>query len=148
MLQSISGMEDIVPCVMHHHERIDGQGYPGRMTGTTIPAGARIIAVADVFDAMTTTRPYRRALPTDVALRELQRVAGTQLDDAYVASFVTLVQAGVVAPPLVTPPELDSEYHFGPRALEALRAKFIDETQTSDAPPSSDEARSVESVRC
>jgi HD-GYP domain-containing protein (c-di-GMP phosphodiesterase class II) len=125
MLESVSGMEDIVPCVLHHHERIDGRGYPARLSSANIPIGARVIAVADTFDAMTTSRPYRKALPVDVTIKELQRVSGSQLDAEFVATFVNLVRAGVVAPPAVTSLELDGVDRFGPRALEALRAKAM-----------------------
>jgi len=148
ILRSISGMDDIVPCVLHHHERIDGTGYPARLSGAAIPVGARIIAVADAFDAMTTSRPYRRALSTEVAIRELQRVAGTQLDDAYVAAFVRLVQTGVLAPPVAASPEHDDENLFGPRALEVLRAKFMGDLEAPSAASASGSALPVDSVRC
>jgi HD-GYP domain-containing protein (c-di-GMP phosphodiesterase class II) len=125
ILESINGMEDIVPCVLHHHERIDGKGYPARLCGVAIPVGARIIAVADTFDAMTTNRPYRKALSIEVTVKELLRVAGTQLDAAFVATFVTLVYAGIVAPPAPASLENDGANRFGPRALDAIRAKAI-----------------------
>jgi hypothetical protein len=66
--------------ILHHHERYDGQGYPEALKGDAIPIGARIIAVADAFDAMTSDRPYRRALPLKTVLRELERCKGTQWD--------------------------------------------------------------------
>ena len=66
--------------IRHHHERWDGKGYPDGIAGADIPLGARIIAVADSYDAMTSDRPYRRALPHEVAMIELQRGAGTQFD--------------------------------------------------------------------
>jgi hypothetical protein len=141
MLEPISGMEDIVPCVLHHHERIDGRGYPARLGGVSIPVGARIIAVADTFDAMTTNRPYRKALSVEVTVRELQRVAGSQLDAAFVATFVSLVAAGVVAPPVNAAHEDDGD-RFGPKALEALRAKAIAERDGAVAPRTSGDALS------
>jgi HD-GYP domain-containing protein (c-di-GMP phosphodiesterase class II) len=141
MLEPISGMEDIVPCVLHHHERIDGKGYPARLSGASIPAGARIIAVADTFDAMTTNRPYRKALPLDVTIKELQRVAGSQLDAAFVATFVTLVQTGVIVPPAIPALEQDAD-RFGPRALDALRAKALAELDIAVVPRASGEALS------
>jgi HD-GYP domain-containing protein (c-di-GMP phosphodiesterase class II) len=67
-------------CVLYHHERWDGLGYPARLDGPLIPIEARLIGLADAFDAMTSTRPYRRALTTDAALEELVRCAGTQFD--------------------------------------------------------------------
>jgi putative nucleotidyltransferase with HDIG domain len=99
LLGGISAMQDVVPCVLHHHEKLDGTGYPDHLAGEAIPLGARVIAVADTFDAMTTDRPYRRALSIDVALRELVRVAGTQLDEALVIAFSELVLRGEIVPP-------------------------------------------------
>jgi hypothetical protein len=66
--------------ILHHHERYDGRGYPQGLKGDSIPVGARIIAVADAFDAMTSDRPYRRALPLKTVLRELEQCKGTQWD--------------------------------------------------------------------
>jgi putative nucleotidyltransferase with HDIG domain len=103
LLGNIPAMSEIVPCVKHHHERIDGRGYPGGLCGDAIPLGARIIAVADTFDAMTTDRPYRRALDFERAAEELRRVAGVQLDRAAVAAFLELLAAGRIAPPATAP---------------------------------------------
>jgi len=99
LLDGISAMKDVVPCVLHHHEKIDGTGYPDRLAGDEIPLGARIVAVADTFDAMTTDRPYRSALSSDAAVRELVRVAGTQLDQQLVVAFCELVLDGKIVPP-------------------------------------------------
>ncbi len=74
--------------VRHHHERIDGYGYPDRLSGTEIPIGARIIAVADTFDAITSARAYRPARSHKLALDVLERESGLQLDAAVVAAFV------------------------------------------------------------
>jgi putative nucleotidyltransferase with HDIG domain len=112
IIGSISSMEDVAPCVMHHHERVDGTGYPAHLVGDAIPIGARIIAVADTFDAMTTDRPYRRALSIEVALTELQRIAGTQLDMLVVSRFVQIARAGKIVPPPAAPAE--AELVFGP----------------------------------
>jgi putative nucleotidyltransferase with HDIG domain len=98
LLRNVASMEDIVPCIMHHHERIDGSGYPDKLLGDAIPFGARIIAVADTFDAMTTDRPYRRALALERAVAELKRIAGTQLDARAVAAFLELIERGEVRP--------------------------------------------------
>ena len=91
IIRSCGTMDDVVPCVLHHHERIDGRGYPDKLRDEAIPRGARAIAVCDSFDAMTTDRPYRRALTVEVALTELRRVAGTQLDAGYVSAFENVV---------------------------------------------------------
>jgi putative two-component system response regulator len=79
---------DVLRIVRSHHERLDGAGFPDGLRGEKIPIEARIVAVADAFDAMTTKRPYRDSRPADVAVRELRRVAGTQLDPRAVEAFV------------------------------------------------------------
>jgi putative nucleotidyltransferase with HDIG domain len=99
LLNGITAMEDVTPCVLHHHEKIDGTGYPDHLAGDAIPLGARIIAVADTFDAMTTDRPYRRALSVETAIAELVRVAGTQLEERLVVAFAELVVRGEIVPP-------------------------------------------------
>jgi putative nucleotidyltransferase with HDIG domain len=79
--------------IRHHHERFDGKGYPDGIAGDDIPLGARIIAVADSYDAMTSDRPYRKALRHEVALIELQRGAGTQFDPSVVDAFLARERA-------------------------------------------------------
>lgn len=79
---------NVLRIVRSHHERLDGGGFPDGLRGEKIPIEARIVAVADSFDAMTTRRPYREARPPDDAMRELRRVAGTQLDPQAVEAFV------------------------------------------------------------
>jgi putative two-component system response regulator len=76
------------PIVRHHHERWDGRGYPDGLRGEAIPLGARIVGLVDAFDAMTHDRPYRRAMPTAVAVNELWREAGGQFDRALVPILV------------------------------------------------------------
>jgi HD-GYP domain-containing protein (c-di-GMP phosphodiesterase class II) len=84
--------------VLAHHERIDGLGYPRGLSGKEIPLGARIIAVADSWDAMTSDRPYRKALPAEVALAELLRGRGTQWEPAVVDAFAGTLPGAVVTP--------------------------------------------------
>jgi putative nucleotidyltransferase with HDIG domain len=79
---------DVLRIVRSHHERLDGRGFPDGLRGERIPVEARIVAVADAFDAMTTRRPYRDSRPPDQAMAELRRVAGTQLDPEAVEAFV------------------------------------------------------------
>jgi diguanylate cyclase (GGDEF)-like protein len=86
MLESL-GVDPVADWVLHHHERWDGAGYPDGRSGEQIPLGARIIFVADAFDAMTTDRVYRRKLTIDDALIELHRCSGTQFDPEVVAAF-------------------------------------------------------------
>src|SRR6185312_6701668 len=78
----------VLSIVRSHHERLDGRGFPDGLCGDEIPIEARIVAVADTFDAMTTERPYRDSRPPDAAVDELRRVAGTQLDPEAVEAFV------------------------------------------------------------
>jgi putative nucleotidyltransferase with HDIG domain len=80
MLSKIDQMHDIVPWIMHHHERIDGNGYPGGLSGDSIPLCARVLHVADSFDAMTSVRPYRIECGKDYAFSELIRYQGIQFD--------------------------------------------------------------------
>jgi HD-GYP domain-containing protein (c-di-GMP phosphodiesterase class II) len=76
--------------VRHHHERYDGHGYPDCLAGTAIPLDARVLAVADAYDAMTSNRFYRPALPHLEAIRRLEVGAGSQFDPACVEAFATL----------------------------------------------------------
>ena len=77
---------------MHHHERIDGRGYPMGLAGDEIPEFARVLAVADAFDSMTSTRSYRGARPVDEAIEELRKWSGTQFDPAFVDAFVAALK--------------------------------------------------------
>jgi hypothetical protein len=87
VMVSILGDAELTAMVRHHHERLDGTGYPDRLSGDRIPLGARIIAVADTFDAITSVRPYRGASPHKKAIDILAKEAGTQLDPAAVRAF-------------------------------------------------------------
>jgi HD-GYP domain-containing protein (c-di-GMP phosphodiesterase class II) len=80
---------DVLRIVRSHHERLDGRGFPDGLRGEKIPIEARIVAVGDAFDAMTTRRPYRESRPPEDAMVELRRVAGTQLDPEAVEAFVS-----------------------------------------------------------
>ena len=83
-----ANLRDVASWVLAHHERIDGAGYPGGLAGDAIPLGGRVLAVADAYEAMTADRPYRRALPHDLARAELLRAAGTQFDPQVVDAFL------------------------------------------------------------
>ncbi|HEY7875562.1 MAG TPA: HD-GYP domain-containing protein, partial [Actinomycetota bacterium] len=80
MLKGIEFLHDALPVIRHHHERWDGKGYPDGLAGEQIPLGARIVAVCDSFDAMTTNRPYRAAMTAEAACEEILTCAGTQFD--------------------------------------------------------------------
>ena len=89
-----TGRDDAVQIgrlIRHHHEAFDGSGYPDRLAGEQIQLGARILAVVDGFDAMTTTRPYRQPLALDTTVAILQQEAGNRLDPQVVAAFVELL---------------------------------------------------------
>jgi len=87
-LAAVHFFKDLLPGVLHHHERIDGLGYPFGLAGDEIPLAARIILVVDTFDAMTATRAYRKGLPAEVAFKELQDFAGRQFDAQLVKIFL------------------------------------------------------------
>jgi len=90
MVAGIRTLRNAIACVLHHHERWDGAGYPNRLAGPEIPLEARILALADAYDAMTMARPYRAALSHDDAVREVERCAGSQFDPELAAAFLTL----------------------------------------------------------
>jgi HD-GYP domain-containing protein (c-di-GMP phosphodiesterase class II) len=88
ILGNVKKLHDIIPGVRGHHEKFDGTGYPDRLKGTGIDPLARIIAVADTYDAMTTDRPYRKALSSQTAIDELKKFSGTQFDSDAVEHFI------------------------------------------------------------
>jgi HD-GYP domain-containing protein (c-di-GMP phosphodiesterase class II) len=94
MLGGLELLKPAVPAVLHHHERYDGKGYPAGLSGEDIPANARIVTIADAFDAMLTDRPYRKGLPLDVSLAELERCAVSQFDPEFTEHFVRGVRDG------------------------------------------------------
>jgi HD-GYP domain-containing protein (c-di-GMP phosphodiesterase class II) len=92
ILREIGFLDEALAGIKHHHERIDGRGYPMGLAGDEIPEFARMLAVADAFDSMTSTRSYRGARPVDEAIEELNRWSGTQFDPAFVAAFVAAIR--------------------------------------------------------
>ena len=90
IITGIKKLENIIPIVRHHHERWDGRGYPDKLQGEEIPFFARIVALADTYDAMTSTRPYRKALSHDEAIKEIKKCAGTQFDPILAEKFVEI----------------------------------------------------------
>jgi putative nucleotidyltransferase with HDIG domain len=90
ILESIDFLANVRAQLKYHHERWDGKGYPDKLKGTAIPFGARIIAVADTFDAMTSTRPYRKALSLAEAKNEIIRCSGSQFDPSVVEAFLKI----------------------------------------------------------
>ena len=97
IISGIPFLEDVARIVRHHHERWDGMGYPDGLKGDRIPLGARIFAVGDSFDAMTSDRPYRRGLLIDAAREEIRRCASSQFDPAVVTAFLSIPVARLAA---------------------------------------------------
>jgi len=98
ILEHASALRDAVPIILHHHERFGGHGYPYGLRATEIPLGARIVAIADAYDAMTRDRPYQRAISHDAAIIELREHAGTQFDPELVTLFCDLYAAHAPTP--------------------------------------------------
>lgn len=92
ILSTASIFKDIIPIVKHHHERFDGHGYPSQLAGNDIPYLARITAIADTFDAMTSKRSYRDALPLDVVIAEFERCKGSQFDPELADVFLDILR--------------------------------------------------------
>ncbi len=90
ILEQAAALKEAVPIILHHHERYSGHGYPFGLRGNDIPLGARIVAIADAYDAMTHDRPYKRAMSHENAINELRRHAGTQFDPELVNLFCDL----------------------------------------------------------
>jgi HD-GYP domain-containing protein (c-di-GMP phosphodiesterase class II) len=97
LLKKIKFLAPVANIVLHHQERYDGKGYPEGLQGDSIPIGSRIIAVIDTFDAMTTDRPYRKAMPKEKALREIKKCSGTQFDPNIVDIFLKIVSEEAAA---------------------------------------------------
>ena len=105
IIQEIGFLDEALAGIMHHHERIDGRGYPMGLAGDEIPEFARVLSVADAFDSMTSTRSYRAARRMTEAIEELRKGAGTQFDPAFVDALVAAVgQDGWQSPDAPVPP--------------------------------------------
>jgi response regulator RpfG family c-di-GMP phosphodiesterase len=96
IIEHIRQLKEIIPGVKYHHEQVDGKGYPDGLRGEDIPLLAKIVAVSDTYDAMTTDRPYRKAMDKKMAIDELKRCSGTQLDKEVVEAFIQAYQNGEI----------------------------------------------------
>jgi len=96
IIEHVRQLRESIPGVKYHHEQLDGKGYPSGLKGDEIPILAKIVAVADTFDAMTTDRPYRKAMEKEAAIKELERCSGTQLDEKVVEAFIQAYQKGEI----------------------------------------------------
>lgn len=93
ILRMIPGLERASLFTLHHHENMDGTGYPAGLVGTEIPIGSRIVSVIDAFDAMVSSRPYRQGLPFEECIRRLLASCGTQFDPQVVGCFISIAEA-------------------------------------------------------
>jgi HD-GYP domain-containing protein (c-di-GMP phosphodiesterase class II) len=94
VLRVVPGFERVSLFVLHHHEAFDGTGYPAGLRGEEIPIGSRIVSVMDSFDAMISSRPYRKGLALDEAIRRLEAGIGTQFDPVVTPKFIAMASAG------------------------------------------------------
>jgi len=92
MVSKVDFLEGALPILLYHHERYDGSGYPFGLDGKAIPIEARIFGVVDAYDAMTSDRPYRHAMPHALAMREIQAQAGIQFDPEVVEAFLRVIE--------------------------------------------------------
>jgi putative nucleotidyltransferase with HDIG domain len=99
IMSPISNLKQIIPGIRNHHETWDGKGYPDQLEGEGIPLIARIIGVADTFDAMTTNRPYQEAMSLEFVSKRLRQMAGSRFDPRVVEAFEAAVDAGDITPP-------------------------------------------------
>jgi HD-GYP domain-containing protein (c-di-GMP phosphodiesterase class II) len=97
ILEPIKAYRDIIPLVLYHHERFDGKGYPDRLSGENISLGARILAVADVFDALISDRPYRAGMKLESVLEVIEEEKGKQFDPKVVQAFLKVIEKGRIA---------------------------------------------------
>ena len=98
IIRHLPSMDYVIPAVLGHHERFDGKGYPRRIAGKDIPLAARILCVADSFDAMVSKRCYKPSMSVDFAVGELEKGAGSQFDPELVPIFVEMIKSGEVVP--------------------------------------------------
>jgi putative nucleotidyltransferase with HDIG domain len=96
IIEHVRQLREIIPGVKYHHEQINGRGYPDGLIGENIPILAKIVAVADTYDAMTTDRPYRKAMERETAIEELKKCSGTQFDRKVVEAFLQAYQKGEI----------------------------------------------------
>jgi HD-GYP domain-containing protein (c-di-GMP phosphodiesterase class II) len=99
IMSPIRMLKDIIPGIRNHHETWDGKGYPDQLKGEEIPVVARIIGIADTFDAMTTNRPYQHAMTLDYVLAKMRSMAGSRFDPVVLDAFNAAVEEGDISPP-------------------------------------------------
>jgi putative nucleotidyltransferase with HDIG domain len=102
ILAPIKPLHPVIPIIRHHHERVDGKGYPDMLKGDEIPLLARILCVADSFDAMVAERPYKAALRKEDAIEQIKSKTGTQFDASVVETFLDVIPR-IYRPPVTRP---------------------------------------------
>ena len=117
IMSQIPAMRDFLPGMYMHHEMVDGGGYPQGLKGDEIPLQARIVSVADTFDAMTTERPYQRAMDLETALTRLKSFVGTRYDARVVAAFIAACEAGKIRPGVTRVRRNGTGAHTNPEEL-------------------------------
>ena len=122
VIEQATNLRETIPIVLHHHERYDGGGYPDGLKGGAIPIGARIVSIADAYQAMVHDRPHQKAISHDAALAELQLHAGSQFDAELVAAFCALYADGVPVDGLEEVYRLHEHARGGLRQLQAHRS--------------------------
>ena len=121
LVERMEGYGPVAEIVLHHHERFAGGGYPAGIAGEAIPIGARIIAVADTYDVMTSRDSYRRPVSPEAAMAELRRVAGTQFDPVVVEAFIRMILESRVAFSHTDEADFEAELAFEKRVAEYAR---------------------------
>jgi HD-GYP domain-containing protein (c-di-GMP phosphodiesterase class II) len=133
-LELIDGKEfpwDIKPLILHHHEKVDGAGYPLGLKGEDIPVGARIIGIADVFDALTSDRVYRAAYTPEKALGIMEQDAGTAFDPVLLARFAEMIRRGAADLVINSRTDQDAMYSIWSQCMEATTG----DSETNRAAP-------------
>jgi diguanylate cyclase (GGDEF)-like protein len=120
VLGQIRAITEATPAILHHHEHFDGSGYPDGLKGKDIPIASRILLVTDAFDAMTSDRPYRRAMPVEHAIQELARCSGTQFDPEIVQAFLRILPRNGTLPQALSAPPTQAQEQPG-AVDEAIR---------------------------
>jgi putative nucleotidyltransferase with HDIG domain len=115
LLRPLQVLRPVIPIIMHHHERYDGTGYPSRLKKKQIPHGARIMTVADAFEAMVYGRPYRERMDINSAIKEIKKKSGTQFDPKVVEAFLKIVRKIKTKQYLCSPPERKGDHKLAVR---------------------------------
>jgi HD-GYP domain-containing protein (c-di-GMP phosphodiesterase class II) len=125
IMSQIPAMKDFLPGMYMHHEMMDGKGYPQGLKGDEIPMQARIVSVADTFDAMTTDRPYQKGMSLEEALVRIKTFIGTRYDAKVVDALVAACESGQITPGRVRLSQRAKDLAAGKSLIPALNARPI-----------------------